>query len=185
MSKKTIAFDFDGVIHKYSKGWQDGSIYDEPNLQVVEVMKKLLQNNYSVIIISTREPQQIKKWWDINIQSPIATIIPEYTKFWNSDKIGITNKKLPAMCYIDDRGLKFDDESTNLFEQITTFTTNNGILNRFKNMNEFDLSLNKTALQTKFDEVNIKIEEKYPVKENLSFYLKLLSEWIDVVEKYL
>ena len=81
--------------------------------------------------------------------------------------------------------MKFDEESTNLFEQITTFTTNNEISNQFKNMDEFNLSLNKAALQTKFDEVNIKIEEKYPVKENLSFYLKLLSEWINVVEKYL
>ena len=29
MAKKTIVFDFDGVIHKGYKGWKDGSIYGQ------------------------------------------------------------------------------------------------------------------------------------------------------------
>lgn len=185
MSKQTIAFDFDGVIHKYSKGWQDGSIYDEPNLQVIEIMKKLLQDNYSVIIISTREPEQIKRWWDLNIQSPIAAIIPEYTKFWNSDKIGITNKKLPAMCYIDDRALPFSPYYTNLYNQIVEFKTSEEELKNFKNINDLMKLAYLNIYKEEFEKVNNQLEEKYPIKDYPELYLHIQKSWNDSVKRYL
>ena len=39
--KKTIVFDFDGVIHRYSKGWQDGNIYDKPTKGIKETIEIL------------------------------------------------------------------------------------------------------------------------------------------------
>ena len=54
MSEKTVVFDFDGVIHKYSKGWQDGSIYDEPVEGIKDIIDKLRQSGYKVVVVSTR-----------------------------------------------------------------------------------------------------------------------------------
>jgi len=51
---KTVALDFDGVIHKYSKGWHDGTIYDDPIEGAFEYMKSLMEEGYCVFILSTR-----------------------------------------------------------------------------------------------------------------------------------
>src|SRR5690606_42044179 len=40
---KTVAVDFDGVIHAYSRGWQDGSIYDEPVPGAVDGLRQLME----------------------------------------------------------------------------------------------------------------------------------------------
>jgi hypothetical protein len=52
----TIAFDFDGVIHKYRKGWQDGSVYDSLNFRILYLIETLIHKGHNVLICSTRNP---------------------------------------------------------------------------------------------------------------------------------
>lgn len=111
-----IAFDFDGVIHKYSKGWQDGSIYDEYNKEVLDLMLLLMKAGIPVFILSTRKPEQIQEWWYKQCFSIQPVIIADEVQFWNNtNEIGITNRKLPAQLYIDDRAYCYKGQSVKEF----------------------------------------------------------------------
>lgn len=52
--QKVAAVDFDGVLHKYRNGWQDGSIYDDPVAGSAEAMERLRREGYYVMIYSSR-----------------------------------------------------------------------------------------------------------------------------------
>jgi phosphoglycolate phosphatase-like HAD superfamily hydrolase len=58
----TIAIDFDGVIHEYSEGWGDGSIYDPPITGSIEALNNLVGLGYNIFIFSSRSSKQIKRW---------------------------------------------------------------------------------------------------------------------------
>lgn len=139
---QTIAIDFDEVIHKYSKGWQDGKCYDVHVDGVFEAIQELMKE-YTVFVFSTRSPKQIKRWLQERIMEqefgdnpydPIEWVWPKYgykcqiirpwTKFWNKKNVlGITKRKLPAMCYIDDRALSFKGEWNRTLTDVKNFKT--------------------------------------------------------------
>lgn len=102
---KTIAVDFDGVIHAYSLGWQDGRIYDEPVPGAFSAIEQLL-HDYAVIIFTTRSPIQVADWLSGH-GFPVTVCNPD-SEFWNDQtQILVTNRKYPAFAYIDDRGIRF------------------------------------------------------------------------------
>lgn len=133
-TKKTIAIDFDGVIHDYKLGWQDGRIYGMPNPGALRFIATLLARDYSVFIHSARSPWKIKRWlevmpmFDERVSAMHAVplqVVPFWYRFWDRRGIlGITRRKMAAAIYIDDRAYKFgasdmepDTEFSKLLEQ--------------------------------------------------------------------
>ena len=55
MSKKTVVFDFDGVIHSYVSGWKGLSVVPDPVVPDIQAaINNLRMDGYKVIVVSTR-----------------------------------------------------------------------------------------------------------------------------------
>lgn len=170
--QKTIVFDFDGVIHKYSKGWQDGSIYDEPNRNIKETIDQLRAKNYKVVIVSTR----------CNTLEGINEINNWLSKY-NIVVDDICKEKPPAIVYIDDRAIKYDPISRNLIDQIDNFTTYQKDIQILENLNEEE-SMN--YLQQLINEYNTSFEKFKNLKDTDKIpYIMMLKDFIKIINKYL
>lgn len=104
----TVAVDFDGVIHDYKLGWQDGSVYGEFVPGAVVALTWLMQH-YAVFIHTTRKPRQAARWIEDHSGHGIECVTRVPRKgFWNErGYLLVTNRKLPAIAYIDDRAIRF------------------------------------------------------------------------------
>lgn len=104
----TVAIDFDGVIHGYSRGWQDGSIYDPPIDGAIEGLRELLLDE-AVFVFTSRDPSQVARWLTGYGFDVVADTGPGPGRhFWNQRGVLlVTNRKLPATSYLDDRAVRF------------------------------------------------------------------------------
>ena len=103
---KQLAIDFDGVIHKSSKSFYDGTIYDEPVDGVEEALKQLSKDYTLIIYTCKANPDRPL----VNDKTGIELIWEWLEKYELSKYISdITYDKPNAKYYIDDKGIKFTD----------------------------------------------------------------------------
>lgn len=103
-----VAVDFDGVIHSYDKGWQDGTIYGTVVPGFWEWLEAATETGLKVYIVSSR----------LNSQEGMADMDAWLRKEWHEHCTKVRKiKPIPLLTYsmtrppavmsIDDRGFRF------------------------------------------------------------------------------
>jgi hypothetical protein len=111
-NKLTICIDFDGVIHDYKKGWQDGQIYGNVTPGFFEWAEEA-GKYFKLVIYSTRSrsPEEI-----LGMQAWLATEKTLWGAFGHSSIVNesittqfeFAHQKPKAFLTIDDRAIRFE-----------------------------------------------------------------------------
>jgi hypothetical protein len=106
---RILCIDFDGVIHAYSKGWQDGTIYDDvvPGFfdWAVEAKKVFRLVIYSSRSATSEGIDAMIQWLEIQLarRGPDGLSITDFE---------FASEKPPAWLTIDDRAICFKGDWT-------------------------------------------------------------------------
>lgn len=111
MSKQTVVFDFDGVIHSYTSGWHGACVADDPVVPGIrEAIQSIRDAGYRVVVVSTR------------CASPEGLgTVRRYLRDNGIEVDDVTKEKPPAIVYIDDRAICFRGDTATLLNQIENF----------------------------------------------------------------
>lgn len=101
-----IGIDFDGVVHKCSKGYYDGTIYDDPVDGAYEALERI-SKDYTIIMYTAKaKPDRglvngktgTELVWEWLQKHDMAKFVSK-----------VTAEKPRAVCYIDDKAIEFDN----------------------------------------------------------------------------
>jgi hypothetical protein len=115
---KTIAIDFDGVIHSFEFGFHDGTIYGTPLPGSLESIKKIAEK-YKIVIYTAKA----KKDRPLINGKTGTELVWEWLKKYKIDTLiaDVTAEKPRAVCYIDDKAIQFINWNQTL-NDLSTFT---------------------------------------------------------------
>jgi hypothetical protein len=102
----TICVDLDGVLNMYDQ-WVAPDYFHPVRPGADGFLRRLRQSGYRVIIYTCRWHEWVSAWLRHNNLSQYVD--------------GVTDKKLPAVAYLDDRGICFQGDFDAAFDQIQRF----------------------------------------------------------------
>jgi hypothetical protein len=108
IEQKRAMIDLDGTIHKYSKGYDDGSIYDDPFEKARPVIQWLKNSGYEIIIFTTRASKGNAVEMGADLEKEIISV-GNWLKLNNIPFDKITGDKLAADFYIDDKAIQISN----------------------------------------------------------------------------
>lgn len=111
--KQTVAIDFDGVINPVTCGWFiANTIPPDPPTDGIKELIDELRKDYQVVIMTCR----------CSFEGGTKSV-QEYLDMYNIKVDLITDQKIPAIVYLDDRGIQFDGNTSGLLRRIKNFKT--------------------------------------------------------------
>jgi phosphoheptose isomerase len=115
-----LGIDFDGVIHKNSKGYHDGTIYDDPVTGIENALKTLSEKYTLICYTAKAKPDRGLVNGKTGTQ-----LVWEWLAQHNLDKYisKVTAEKPRAVAYIDDKAFRFND-----WDSCLTELKHNGII---------------------------------------------------------
>jgi hypothetical protein len=112
--KPRVLVDFDCVVHAYDRGWQDGTVYGDPVPGSLEAIQWLMER-FDVVIFTAR----------LADHRDVAAIQYNLIRSWLSEHgfpdMMVTDQKLPARYYIDDKAIRFDGEWGETVDQVIQY----------------------------------------------------------------
>lgn len=106
--KNQLGLDFDGVIYKNSKGFHDGTLYDEPLDGAIDSLKYINETlGYDLVIYTCKANPERPM---VSGKTGIELVWEWLEKYGVKDNIkDVTYIKPNAVAYIDDKGITFNN----------------------------------------------------------------------------